>query len=58
MICGHRHKYAFEQVGVSDASFPVLVNSTCERADIKVTPKAITIDIYDPSGKKVHSVKL
>ena len=58
MICGHRHKYAFEQVGVSDASFPVLVNSTCERADIKVTPKAITIDIYDTSGKKVHSVKL
>lgn len=58
MICGHRHKYAFEKVGISDATFPVLVNSTCERADIKVTPKSITIDIFDPSGKNVHSVKL
>ena len=58
MICGHRHSYAFEKVGVSDAKFPVLVNSNCERADVKVSPKSISIEIFNPDGKKIHSVKL
>lgn len=58
MLCGHRHRYAFEKPGVSDATFPVLVNSTCERLEVKVTSKAITMEIFDPDGKKVHSVKL
>lgn len=58
MICGHRHSFALEKVGVSDAAFPVLVNSNCERADVKVTPKSISIEIFNPDGKKLRSVKL
>ena len=58
MICGHRHEFAFEKIGVSDAKFPVLVNSNCERADIKVSPKSISIEIFNPDGKKLRSVKL
>lgn len=58
MVCGHRHEYAYEKAGVSDASFPVLVNSNCERLEVKVTSKSISMEIFNPDGKKVHSVKL
>ncbi len=58
MLSGHNHEYSFRKAGENNAAFPVLVNSTCERMEIKLTEKKIAVKIYDPDGKLVHEINL
>lgn len=58
MFSGHEHAYSFDKVGTSDAKFPVVVNDDCERMDVTVDAKKISMKMYDPDGKLTHSVVL
>jgi acid phosphatase type 7 len=58
MLSGHEHKYDFRKSGTAGADFPVIVNSRCERMELKVGSDSISVRIYDTDGKLVHSLDL
>ena len=58
MLSGHEHAYDFRKAGTVGADFPVIVNSRCERMDLKVTSDKIAVRIYNTDGKLIHSLDL
>ena len=57
MLCAHIHKFRLDNPGTTDADFPVLCNANQQRLDCHVDDNGISIDIFDKSGTKVHSLK-
>lgn len=56
MLCGHLHEWQVYEPGkVSDANFPVVVNSNCERLEVTAGKKEITLKAFSPKGKETHS---
>ena len=57
MISGHLHRWeVYEPDGsVSDANFPVVVNSNCERLEVVAGKKDITLKAFSPEGNETHS---
>lgn len=60
MLCGHTHKYSFNNTPeTTDAKFPVLVNGNNAALKAKVDNNGIKIDVVDVSGaiKYTHRFK-
>jgi 3',5'-cyclic AMP phosphodiesterase CpdA len=56
MITGHLHKWKIYEPGsVSDANFPVVVNSNCERLEVTLDKSDINLEAFAPDGSKTHS---
>jgi acid phosphatase type 7 len=58
MLSGHEHVYDFRKAGTVGADFPVIVNAKCERMDIRLSSRKITVRIYNPDGDLAHSLDL
>ena len=60
MLCGHTHKYSFNNTPeTTAATFPILVNSNSAALKAKVSSNGIKVDVVDLEGKVVntHSFK-
>ncbi|MBR4821765.1 MAG: hypothetical protein IKZ71_01285, partial [Bacteroidales bacterium] len=54
-LAGHHHKWIVnEPREVSDANFPVVVNCNCERMEAVVKADGISLQTFDPEGRKTH----
>lgn len=52
MICGHLHKYEYNEPGTDGAQFPILVNSNKHALDVKVDPENLDVTIIGRDGKE------
>ena len=61
MLCAHMHEWRIDEPGQkSDANFPVVINDDCERLEVTVDGRDISLSSYDPDGRNTHrySVKV
>ncbi|MBR4755567.1 MAG: metallophosphoesterase [Bacteroidales bacterium] len=58
MLCGHYHQFIQRKKGEHNAAFPVIINSSEQRMEVTVTGNKISIEVFDPEGKKVHTLSL
>ena len=55
-IAGHLHRWCVDEPGVeSDADFPVVINSNCERLEVSVSKSGVSMEAFAPDGSKTHS---
>lgn len=55
-IAAHLHRWRVDEPGkVSDANFPVVVNSNCERMEVTVDGTGVSLATFDPAGNQTHS---
>lgn len=52
MLCGHLHKYEYNEPGTDGAQFPILVNSNKHALNVKADQSALDITIVDQDGKE------
>ena len=57
MLSAHHHKYILAQPGEHGNDFPIVVNSSEERMDVRATKDRIEIKTYDVDGNLVHSIE-
>lgn len=61
MICGHIHRYRFDEPGsgMSPAAFPVWVNANVERLEVTLAPgRSIELRSFSPDGSLTHEMTL
>jgi len=59
MLCGHEHKWRVDENGTeSSANFPVVINKNCERLEVNVDAKNITLNAFDSNGANTHKLTL
>jgi predicted phosphodiesterase len=51
MLSGHIHRHSFREKGESDNQFPILVNSSNDLLDIRISGQKIHIKVLDTQGK-------
>ena len=57
MISADYHEYIYTPSGEMGNDFPIIVNDSHSRADVKVEGKRIAVDIYDVNGNTSHSLR-
>ena len=57
MIAADYHEYIFTPAGRMGNDFPIIVNDSRSRADVKVEGDNIAVDIYDVNGNITHSLR-
>ena len=58
MISGHAHKYSLHPAGEADNPFPVIVNSSEERLDLRAGAGKLVISFNNIAGQTVHRYEL
>jgi len=57
MLCGHLHKYIYNEKNTNDCKFPVIINSNVDALKVKVNESAISVEVQDTLGAKNKSFK-
>lgn len=52
MLCGHLHRYSYNEAGVDGAMFPVLINSNMEMLDVEADNSTMNVVRKDRNGKE------
>lgn len=52
MICGHLHRYEYNEPGTDGALFPILVNSNRHALDVKADGSSLVVTVVGRDGKE------
>lgn len=52
MMCGHTHRYSYQEKGKNGNNFPIITNSHTELIEVSVKGKKIDVRIKDQQGKQ------
>ncbi len=54
MMCGHTHRYSYQEKGQNGNNFPIITNSNSEMIEVSVKGKKIDVRIKDREGKQTR----
>ncbi len=52
MLCGHLHRYVYNEPGTDGAEFPILVNSNKHTVNVKADRESLLLTVNDREGKE------